>query len=227
MSDFLCPYCSRLIAISDGTFVERTTSFESGAGRWWTNDKTIVIDDSCININFYKCPHCNQYTIKSTGIGKQVNDVNVPIRPLSSAKHFPSYVPEAIRSDYKESYLIAKLSPKASATLSRRCIQGMIHDRWNIKLKNLNQEISSLQDEIEPSLWSAIDSLRQLGNIGAHMEKDVNTIVDIEPDEAQKLLTLVEILIKEWYIVPHEREELLSGINQINHQKQEKRKNTE
>lgn len=59
------------------------------------------------------------------------------------------------------------------------------------------------------------------------MEKDVNTIIDIDSDEAQKLLNLVEILIKEWYIVPHEREELLSGIVQLNDDKQSQRKNNE
>ena len=59
------------------------------------------------------------------------------------------------------------------------------------------------------------------------MEKDINTIVDIDSNEAQKLLTLVEILIKEWYLVPHEREELLSSIVQINVEKQQERKKTE
>ncbi|MCP1830281.1 hypothetical protein ACVIHH_005106 [Bradyrhizobium sp. USDA 4518] len=33
----------------------------------------------------------------------------------------------------------------------------------------------------------AIDAVRIVGNIGAHMEKDVNLIVDIEPGEAQML----------------------------------------
>ena len=103
----------------------------------------------------------------------------------------------------------------------------MIHDKWNIKLKNLNQEISSLRDKIEPVLWTAIDSLRQLGNIGAHMEKDVNSIIDIDSNEAEKLLILVEVLIKEWYIVPYERNELLSRIIEINEQKQNLRKKTE
>lgn len=59
------------------------------------------------------------------------------------------------------------------------------------------------------------------------MEKDINTIVDIDSDEAEKLLRLVEILIKEWYIIPHEREELLADIVQINSKKQGQRKKTE
>ena len=162
-----------------------------------------------------------------TGMGENTNFPKRQILPLSSSKLYPEYVPFQIRQDYQEAYSILELSPKASATLSRRCIQGMIHDKWHIVLKNLNQEISALKDKIDPTLWSAIDALRQLGNIGAHMEKDINVIVDIDSGEAHKLLALVEILIKDWYIVPHEREELLSSIVQINTDKQHERKKTE
>lgn len=179
-----------------------------------------------LRISYYTCPNCKEISIiLNLDCDPTIGIVN--IRPKSLAKHFPEYVPISIRQDYEEAYSVLHLSPKASATLSRRCIQGMIHDKWNIKLKNLNQEISSLRDKIEPVLWTAIDSLRQLGNIGAHMEKDVNSIIDIDSNEAEKLLILVEVLIKEWYIVPYERNELLSRIIEINEQKQNLRKKTE
>ena len=50
------------------------------------------------------------------------------IYPSASYKNFPDYIPAAILEDYREACLIRDLSPKASATLSRRCIQGMIRD---------------------------------------------------------------------------------------------------
>ncbi|MDY3275603.1 MAG: DUF4145 domain-containing protein [Agathobacter sp.] len=156
-----------------------------------------------------------------------VRDVHVPIRPFSSAKQFPDYIPEAIRSDYEEACAIVNLSPKASATLSRRCLQGMIHDFWDIKLKNLNQEITALKDKIPSDLWSSIDALRQLGNIGAHMEKDTDVIVDIDPNEAESLIKLIELLMKEWYINREERNKLFSDIISTNESKQAKRKKTE
>jgi hypothetical protein len=31
----------------------------------------------------------------------------------------------------------------------------------------------------------AIDHVRKIGNIGAHMEADINVIVEVEPKEAQ------------------------------------------
>ena len=66
--------------------------------------------------------------------------------------------------------------------------------------------------------------MRKIGNIGAHMEKDVNLIIDIEPDEAKKLLRLIEMLLEKWYITRHEEEELLSEIVGIAEDKEEQRK---
>lgn len=220
---FTCPYCNSVMPLISDTLSKRYPSFSTDIDSSPFSNH----DESALCISFYKCPKCGNYSIFVKGIGDKTRNIASMIQPKSSAKQFPEYVPEQIRDDYEEAYLISRLSPKASATLSRRCIQGMIHHRWKITLKNLNQEISALKDKIEPSLWSAIDSLRQLGNIGAHMESDVNTIVDIDPDETQKLLALVEILIKEWYVIPHERDELLSGIVQINRSKQNQRKKTE
>lgn len=137
------------------------------------------------------------------------------LRPQSSAKPFPDYIPESIRQDYTEACLIQNLSPKASATLSRRCLQGMIRNFWGISKKSLNDEIKELETKVDPSTWQAIDALRQIGNIGAHMEKDVNVIIDVEPEEASLLIGLIETLLKDWYITRHEREERNKNLHRI------------
>ncbi|MEO2798510.1 DUF4145 domain-containing protein, partial [Flavonifractor plautii] len=120
--------------------------------------------------------------------------------------------------------MILEASPKAAATLLRRCLQGMIHDYWEIHEKNLNAEITSLKDKVPPAQWKALDALRKVGNIGAHMEKDVNLIIDIEPDEAKKLLKLIELLFEKWYIARHDEETLLSDIVGIADEKDAERK---
>lgn len=224
MASFQCPYCSNIMAIDAGTtYAERFAAFTEHHHD--TTGYTITDPvDSCVSIDFYRCPNCGQYTIKAKGIGNDVKDVNVPIRPISSAKQYPQYIPEAIRQDYEEACSIVSLSPKASATLSRRCLQGMIRDFWNIKEKNLYDEISALKNQIPADLWSSIDALRQLGNIGAHMEKDTNVIVDIDPDEANSLIKLIELLMKEWYINREERKKLFSSIISTNQTKQSERK---
>lgn len=227
MAGFQCPYCSMIMPISDGTLQKHKTSFESENGLVWVSGSSRKNSVSCLEISFYKCPNCNQYTIKATGIGDKIDDVNIPIRPISSAKQFPDYIPEGIRQDYEEACAIVSISPKASATLSRRCLQGMIRDYWKIEKKSLYEEISALKNHIPADLWSSIDALRQLGNIGAHMEKDTNVIVDIDPNEADSLIKLIELLMKEWYINREERKKLFSSIITTNQTKQSERKKTE
>jgi hypothetical protein len=122
------------------------------------------------------------------------------LAPASGAKVFPDYVPTPIRADYVEACMIRELSPKASATLSRRALQGMIRDFWKISKNRLADEINALKDKVDSTIWDAIDGVRAVGNIGAHMEKDIDIIVDVEPEEAGQLIWLIEVLIKDWYI---------------------------
>ena len=132
--------------------------------------------------------------------------------PNSKAKTFPDFIPRAILDDYKEACLIRDLSPKASATLSRRCLQGIIRDFWAAKSGRLVEEIDQIKDKVDPLTWGAIDAVRKLGNIGAHMEKDINVIVDVDPDEAELLIGLIETLLREWYVAREERKARMASI---------------
>lgn len=134
------------------------------------------------------------------------------IIPRSNAKVFPNYIPQAIREDYEEACLIRNESPKASATLCRRCLQGMIRDFHGIQKDTLFLEIDELKNIVDPTTWQAIDAIRQTGNIGAHMEKDVNVIIDVEPEEVSKLIWLIETLIQDWYIAKHDKEKRLQEV---------------
>ena len=90
--------------------------------------------------------------------------------------------------------------------MARRCLQGMIRDFWKVKGKpNLLQEIWSIKDKVNLETWEAIDAVRELGNIGAHMEQDVDRILDVTSREAKTLINLIEILFEDWYIARHDR----------------------
>lgn len=138
--------------------------------------------------------------------------LNWQLKPNSSAKQYPDYIPQPILNDYNEACLIRDLSPKASATLSRRCLQGMIRDYWGESKNTLNEEIKAIKDQIDPIAWQAIDAVRKIGNIGAHMEKDIDLIIDVEPNEAQMLIGLIEMLLKEWYVARYERQKQLEDL---------------
>lgn len=161
--------------------------------------------------------------IRSSSIEKSF--FNCRVIPSSSAKNFPGYVPQQILSDYQEAHLISELSPKASATLSRRCLQGMIRDFWGISRSRLIDEIKEFEPLIDKQTWQAIDAVRSIGNIGAHMERDIDKIIDVDPGESLLLLQLIEMLIQEWYIARREREERLKAIVEISGNKQAERVN--
>ena len=148
------------------------------------------------------------------------------MKPQSHAKQFPNYVPKPIITDYQEACLIQNLSPKASATLARRCLQGMIRDFWGVKERTLFAEINGIQANVDPQTWQAIDAVRSVGNIGAHMEEDINLIIDVDPNEAAALIKLIEMLIKDWYIAKQERSNNLTSVIDMANQKAEERKNT-
>ncbi len=219
MAVFECPYCGILLSTNNNL-----NSFNMLDGRNYSDWEIIEYEyTEYLNIQEYSCPECKKHTILVKGYGEPYKSINSIFPPNSLSKQFPAYIPAPIRQDYEEAYKILNLSPKASATLSRRCLQGMIHDFWGIKDKNLNREISSLKEKVAPAEWQVMDALRKLGNIGAHMEKDINTIVDIDENEAEKLLKLIELLIEKWYINRHETEKLYSDIIGISEEKEDQR----
>ncbi len=150
--------------------------------------------------------------------------------PSSKAKVYSTkIIPQAIVNDYEEACKIKNDSPKASATLARRTLQGMIRDFWGIKKPEkykgfwtLKNEIEAIKNNVDPDVWDAIDAVRKIGNIGAHMELDVNIIIDVETEEAEKLIGLIELLIEEWYINRYERKLRLQEIKSIADTKNQK-----
>jgi hypothetical protein len=167
-------------------------------------------------------PECKRFTLKAALFSSKLNrlqqgEMSRKIKewslvPASFSKHFPDYIPQTIREDYQEACLIVDLSPKASATLSRRCLQGILRDFWKVKPGKLVNEIEQIKDKVDPITWDAIDSVRRLGNIGAHMENDINVVVEVDPEEAKLLIELVETLLKEWYLGREERKKRMDAV---------------
>lgn len=213
-----CPFCNKTQAFSNDNATENNAGYKIFYGQ---RDKSIINED--VVIYHIKCN--NKNCKKITVVAKKLNeDKQWDLIPENVCKDFPDYIPEQIRNDYKEACIILDKSPKAAATLLRRCLQGMIHDFWSIKEKNLNAEITCLKEKVTPAQWKAIDGLRSIGNIGAHMEKDVNLIIDICSNEALQLKKLIELLLEKWYIARYEEEKLYDDIIGLAETKEEERK---
>lgn len=213
--NWTCPHCERHVTIVDGKHSERTHTVSLPPDPLNYLEVTTILV-TCPN------PECEKVSLRVESVATRMTKTGtVPLQkarrgwnliPESKAKHFPDYVPTPIIGDYIEACLIAELSPKASATLSRRCLQGMIHDFWNVATGNLAREIEIVKDRLDPETYGAIDAVRRIGNIGAHMEKDINLIVDVEPHEAELLIGLIETLIEEWYVARYERSKRMGAI---------------
>lgn len=221
-----CPYCGHNAVIEHG---KRYSSFRHEFGMDNAHGYHAIRGEVTVCPN----PDCREFAIsvslhKHAQVAGEWEDLEATTHwdlvPESKAQVFPSYIPAPLISDYLEACLIVDKSAKASATLSRRCLQGMIRDFWGVKKGRLVDEIDAIEEKVDADTWDAIDSLRKLGNIGAHMEKDINVIVDVDPGEAEMLIQLIETLFEEWYIRRHTRKQRMSKIKSIAAQKDSDKK---
>ena len=218
---FQCAHCGVVFEETSNTAATRIVEFGCETPETASGMRYII---GRITIYYHKCPICKKFTISGeSSSGMEMPDFSFSYPPVAT-NNVPDCIPTQIRDDYLEACAIADLSPKASATLARRCLQGMIRDFWGITEKNLAKEISALEGKVPPDQWRVIDGIRRLGNIGAHMEADINTIVEIDADEAKKLLKLITLLFQEWYVQREERAALYRDIIEIDQEKQEQRK---
>jgi hypothetical protein len=223
--NWTCPYCNTKTTINDGNFsLTESKLYLDNA------DGTKILD-----VNWIVCPNteCQKLTLNTQLYehnftpniwrkGKFIKEWQ--LLPDTNAKVYPDYIPKQLLQDYQEAYAILNLSPKASATLSRRCLQGIIRDFWGISKHRLIDEINAIKDKIDPLTWESIDAIRKVGNIGAHMEKDINLIIDVDPQEALLLIQLIELLFEEWYIHRHVRELKLKAIVDVSKRKEEEKR---
>ena len=164
--------------------------------------------------NFGSCSACNNMIIdlivsediarhmKSSPVGKQKVFRAYP--QTTSFDEPNKKVPEGLRKDFIEASLIMTLSPKASAALSRRCLQSILREKANIKKGSLDKEIQQAMEHLPSHIAGAVDAVRQIGNFAAHPMKSQSTgeIVDVEVGEAQWDLDVLESLFDFYYVQP-------------------------
>jgi Domain of unknown function (DUF4145) len=238
--NWTCPHCDRpQLATTEnthsgshklyvGTLTGGTTGFRYKA--------TACLNNDCKKLTFYFSLGYATFNNRDEVVSfNRQNDMlySGSLYPRGAAKSFPDYIPQPLREDYEEACLILNDSPKAAATLIRRCLQGMIRDFAGITKATLDLEIKALKEAladgtadraITAESVEAIDHVRKIGNIGAHMEKDINLIVPVDPGEASQLIALVEMLFEEWYVARNTRQQRLAQIGSLSAAKELARK---
>ena len=160
-------------------------------------------------VEWQTCPACGKYIISldeynaAWTVEKRaffVYPKTISRTPLSTD------VPDVFAQDYKEACLVFVDSPKASAALSRRCLQHLLREKAGVKKSDLSTEIDEVlqMKQLPTHLAEDVDAIRHLGNFAAHPIKSTNTgeVVDVEPGEAEWLLGLLEGLFDFYFVQP-------------------------
>ena len=186
-----CPHCLHL-------FHEQLSESRVGQG-----------PEGNLNTLHQTCPGCGKSIVflQFRGQYRVINN-SFLVYPRGIARSpLPPEVDDGqIVDDYREASLVLADSSKASAALSRRCLQHILREKAAVKKSNLNNEIQQVLDSnVLPSdIAENLDAIRNIGNFAAHPIKSTSTgeIVDVEPNEAEWNLEVLEQLIDFYYVRP-------------------------
>lgn len=179
----ICPHC--LVSFHDS----------------WTITFNETDADGNKKLRYTTCSACGRFIINMTaGSVRMLYPRGVSRAPISQ------YVPLMFSEDYKEACLVLADSPKASAALSRRCLQLILRDVAKVKRQDLGKEIEELlSSKVLPThLADAIDAIRNIGNFAAHPLKSTSSgeVLPVEPGEAEWSLDVLEGLFDFYFVQP-------------------------
>lgn len=184
-----CPYCS------DDLQPDLHT-------RHHVQDKVGVWD-----IHSGVCPSCGKTMILLTTTNGETEVPHIEIQAWGKELPHSELPPEVIEpylSDFYEAYFILADSPRASAALSRHCLQALLRDKAAVKPGDLSQEIEQVlaSKVLAPELASLLTAFLDVGNLVANPVKNSHPglIVAVEPGEAEYLLDVLEALF-DFYLV--------------------------
>jgi hypothetical protein len=162
-----------------------------------TPEEAPLLDDLRVS----QCCLCNEYSVwyKKKMVFPNQGSVAPPTADL----------PEDVRQDYLEARSIVGVSPKGAAALLRLAIQKLCKHLGESG-RNLNDDIASLVRKGLPvRVQKALDIVRVIGNEVVHPGQiDLND----NPEIAQKLFSLVNIITEEMITKPKEVDGLFSNL---------------
>ena len=189
--------------ISGNIYTKPTDEVNYGGG--W--DYEVTECPACHELNIYVIKYEDIYANSGNNDWIKVPVIKFPIWPKGTNRApCPSEVPDYIAEDYNEACLVLADSPKASAALSRRCLQNMLEDAAHVKHSDLSKEIKEVIEggKLPSHLVEMIDAVRNIGNFAAHPLKSQSSgmIVPVEPEEAEWGLEVFEALFDFYYVQP-------------------------
>lgn len=221
-----CPHCLTVVRLE----VEKVLNCNTNNTHMWEGLVAFTIirrGEKSVRVQYAKCPSCLKVVIlleagSWVARGSAPSELDVKEEffawPLHGARPVPAEVekqsPE-IASDYREAGLVLNFSPKASAALSRRCLQAILRKKGVANQKNLSDQIDAVIPNLPSHLSDSIDAIRSQGNFAAHPIKNEASgqIVDVEPGEADWNLDVLDMLFDFYYVQPAKIKEKRDALN--------------
>jgi Domain of unknown function (DUF4145) len=157
------------------------------------------------------CPECNGDIVRIQHADQYLDDTAwTQVYPFGSSRGpLSSDVPASIVADYNQAAIVLPYSPKASAALSRRCLQAVLRQAGYTQ-KDLAVQIDAVLKETDArkalptGVHNMLDAIRNFGNFSAHPITDQTTlqIIDVEDHEAEYCLDILDALFDHYYVRP-------------------------
>lgn len=128
----------------------------------------------------------------------------IMVWPQSGEVSCPAEVPDEFKEDFLEAARVLPISAKASAALSRRCLQSLLIKHANVKAKDLHDQIEEAMQSLPAHIADQLHAVRHIGNFAAHPLKNKATgeIVPVEPHEAEWNLEVLRDLFDHYFVKP-------------------------
>lgn len=195
-----CPHC------------QTTVRFEGPTTQGW-NGNTAVLESPRYRLvsTHSQCPECLKFVVAideyylNPQTGQYEPQAQKSVWPVTTGRDpVPPEVPAHIAQDYAEAAAVMPISPKASAALSRRCLQSVLREAGKTKTRDLADQIQEAIPTLPSRIAENLDAVRIIGNFAAHPLKSqaTGTIIDVEVGEAEWNLDVLDALFDHYYVRP-------------------------
>ena len=181
-----CPNCTRSFHLQP-SYVD-VSAHSQPTGRSYV---LFQICPSCKNRLLYLKENSDQKAIQTflQSEGRELDKFGILIHPKKKCKPLSNDIPPEYQKDFNEALDVLEISPKASAALSRYCLQRLLVEKGGVTKRDLYDQIQEVLDsnQLPSHLSTDIDAIRAIGNFGAHPIKSTSSgsIVEVEAGESQ------------------------------------------
>jgi hypothetical protein len=202
----ICPYCA----------VDMHPKNPDRGGLHGPTQMWYQQDGQTRRVSAVECPSCSGvmllhsdlvYAPAVGGESTATEENTFVLLPRTSGREaLPPEVVEPYRSLYDEAAKVLGDSPRASAVLSRRCLQKVLRDVLHAPKADLRDEIDWVltNANLPPYVTESLHDLRKIGNFGSHPNKSPATGDDLEVEkgEAEWTLDTLEALFGHLFVEP-------------------------